>query len=171
MGIVDDSVRTSGDGTPAVVVDGLRKTYGEIVAVDNASFTVAEGEIFGILGPNGAGKTTTVECLIGLRSPDAGTMRVMGLDPRTDLDALRAIVGAQLQESELPGQMKVGEILDLFHSFYRDPADPDEILEALRLADKRSSYYRALSGGLKQRVSIALALIGRPKVRTLAGKI
>jgi len=151
----------------AVVVDNLRKTYGELVAVDDASFAVTEGEIFGILGPNAAGKTTTVECVIGLRVPDAGTVRVLGLDPRKDLDALHAIVGVQLQASALPGQLKVGEILDLFHAFYRDPADLDEIIDALRLDDKLTSYYRSLSGGLKQRVSIALALIGRPKVAVL----
>jgi ABC-2 type transport system ATP-binding protein len=161
------TARSRGTGTSAVVVEGLRKTYGQVVAVEEASFAVAEGEIFGILGPNGAGKTTTVECVIGLRTPDAGTIRVMGLDPHTDLDALHTIVGAQLQESALPGQMKVDEILGLFHSFYRDPADLDEILGALRLTDKRSSYYRSLSGGLKQRVSVALALVGRPRIAVL----
>lgn len=167
LGTERATVPTGGDSPAAVVVDGLRKTYGDIVAIDDVSFAVAEGEIFGILGPNGAGKTTTVECVIGLRTPDSGTIRVMGLDPRKDLDALHAIVGVQLQASALPGQLKVGEILDLFHTFYRDPADLDEIVEALRLDDKLTSYYRALSGGLKQRVSIALALIGRPKVAVL----
>jgi ABC-2 type transport system ATP-binding protein len=160
----------SADGSiPAAAVEvvHLRKTYGTIVAVDDVSFAVNEGEIFGILGPNGAGKTTTVECVIGLRTPNAGTMRVMGLDPRVDGDALHAIVGAQLQSSALPGQLRVGEILDLFHSFYRDPADLDEIVQALDLAGKRRAFYRSLSGGLKQRVSIALALIGRPKVAVL----
>jgi ABC-2 type transport system ATP-binding protein len=151
----------------AVVVDGLRKTYGELVAVDDASFTVSEGEIFGILGPNGAGKTTTVECVIGLRIPDAGIVRVLGLDPRKDLDALHAVVGVQLQASALPAQLKVGEILELFQSFYRDHADLDEIIGALRLGDHLKKYYRSLSGGLKQRVSIALALIGRPKIAVL----
>jgi ABC-2 type transport system ATP-binding protein len=149
--------------TSAVTVDGLRKTYGKLVAVDNASFSVAEGEIFGILGPNGAGKTTTVECVIGLRVPEAGTVRVLGLDPRKDLDALHGIVGVQLQASALPGQLKVREILDLFHSFYRNPANLDEIIDALSLGDNLKKYYRSLSGGLKQRVSIALALIGGPK--------
>src|SRR5271154_6069270 len=86
-------------GRPAVEIAHLRKTYGTFVAVDDVSFSVAEGEIFGILGPNGAGKTTTVECAIGLRSPDSGTIRLMGLDPRTDRDRIREIVGVQLQES------------------------------------------------------------------------
>ena len=155
------------DNAAAVVVEGLRKTYGELVAVDDVSFAVTEGEIFGILGPNGAGKTTTVECVIGLRIPDAGTMRVLGLDPRKDLDALHAIVGVQLQASALPAQLKVGEILDLFGSFYRDHADLDEIVDALHLADHLKRYYRSLSGGLKQRVSIALALVGRPQLAVL----
>jgi ABC-2 type transport system ATP-binding protein len=151
----------------AVKVVGLHKAYGKTIAVDDVSFSVKPGEIFGILGPNGAGKTTTVECVIGLRTPDAGTMRIMGLDPRADRDALHAIVGVQLQSSALPAQLKVGEILDLFRSFYLDPADLDEIIESLDLADKLTDYYRSLSGGLKQRVSIALALIGRPKVAVL----
>jgi ABC-2 type transport system ATP-binding protein len=151
----------------AIEVRHVRKVYGATVAVDDVSFSVAEGEIFGILGPNGAGKTTTVECVIGLRIPDAGTMHVLGLDPRKDLDALHAIVGVQLQASALPGQLKVGEILDLFHSFYCYPAELDEIIDALRLADHLKTYYRSLSGGLKQRVSIALALIGRPKIAVL----
>jgi ABC-2 type transport system ATP-binding protein len=151
----------------AVSVSHLRKTYGATVAVDDVSFSVEHGEIFGILGPNGAGKTTTVECLIGLRSPDAGTMRVMGLDPLTERDALHAIVGAQLQASALPGQLRVGEILDLYHSFYRDAADLNEIVEALDLGEKLRDFYRSLSGGQKQRVSVALALIGNPRVAVL----
>jgi ABC-2 type transport system ATP-binding protein len=131
------------------------------------SFSVEHGEIFGILGPNGAGKTTTAECIIGLRVPDAGTMRVMALDPQNQRDALHAIVGAQLQASALPGQLRVGEILDLYHSFYRDAADLEEIVEALDLGEKRRTFYRSLSGGQKQRVSVALALIGNPKVAVL----
>jgi len=170
------SLRTNGkaagvpvgvDTAAAVTVSHLRKTYGPTVAVDDVSFSVEHGEIFGILGPNGAGKTTTAECIIGLRVPDAGTMRVMGLDPQNERDALHAIVGAQLQASALPGQLRVGEILDLYHSFYRDAADLDEIVEALDLGEKRRAFYRSLSGGQKQRVSVALALIGNPKVAVL----
>jgi len=112
-------------------------------------------------------KTTTVECVIGLRSPDAGVIRVMGLDPQADRDELHAIVGAQLQASALPGQLKAGEIVDLYHSFYQAAADPEEIMDALGLAGKRTSYYRSLSGGLKQRLSVALALIGNPRVAVL----
>ena len=154
-------------GRPAVEIEHLRKTYGTLVAVDDVSFSVAEGEIFGILGPNGAGKTTTVECTIGLRSPDSGTIRLMGLDPRTDRDQIRAIVGVQLQESAFPAKLRVEEILAEFRSFYRHPADISDLVEALGLADKRRSYYRSLSGGQRQRLSVALALIGDPKIAVL----
>ena len=154
-------------GRPAVEIEHLRKTYGTVVAVDDVSFSVAEGEIFGILGPNGAGKTTTVECTIGLRSPDSGTIRLMGLDPRTDRDQIRAIVGVQLQESAFPAKLRVGEILEEFRSFYRQPADVSDLVEALGLADKRRAYYRSLSGGQRQRLSVALALIGGPKIAVL----
>ena len=151
----------------AIEVSHLRKTYGPVVAVDDVSFSVAEGEIFGILGPNGAGKTTTVECVIGLRTPDAGLIRVMGLDPHRDRAGLHAIVGAQLQASALPAKLRVGEILDLFHSFYQHPADLAEIRDSMGLTEKKDDYYRSLSGGLKQRVSVALALIGNPRVAVL----
>jgi len=151
----------------AVEIAHLRKAYGGVVAVDDVSFSVAEGEIFGILGPNGAGKTTTVECVMGLRSPDAGSIRVMGMDPGQDREDLHLIVGAQLQESALPGKLRVGEILDLYRSFYREPADVGELVDALGLAGKRKDYYRSLSGGQRQRLSIALALIGRPKIAVL----
>jgi ABC-2 type transport system ATP-binding protein len=151
----------------AIQVAHLRKTYRATVAVDDVSFSVREGEIFGILGPNGAGKTTTVECVIGLRTPDAGTIRVMGLDPQIDREGLHAMVGVQLQASVLPSHLKVGEILDLFHSFYQRPADLEELTDTLELAGKKNEYYRSLSGGLKQRLSVALALIGNPKVAVL----
>ena len=154
-------------GGPAVEIEHLRKTYGTLAAVDDVSFSVAEGEIFGILGPNGAGKTTTVECTIGLRSPDSGTIRLMGLDPRTDRDQIRAIVGVQLQESAFPAKLRVGEILEEFRSFYRQPADVSDLVETLGLADKRRAYYRSLSGGQRQRLSVALALIGGPKIAVL----
>jgi len=151
----------------AVEITHLRKTYGPVVAVDDVSFSVAEGEIFGILGPNGAGKTTTVECAIGLRSADSGTIRLQGLDPRTDADQIHEFVGVQLQAGALPAKLKVREILGMYRSFYRDPADVTELLEALGLAGKRDAYYRSLSGGQRQRLSVALALIGRPKIAVL----
>jgi ABC-2 type transport system ATP-binding protein len=131
------------------------------------SLSVAEGEIFGILGPNGAGKTTAVECAIGLRAPDAGTVRLLGLDPRTHRDEVRQFTGVQLQASALPAKLRVGEILDMYRSFYRHPADMDELIEGLGLAAKRRAYYGSLSGGQRQRLSVALALIGRPKVAVL----
>jgi ABC-2 type transport system ATP-binding protein len=152
---------------PAVEITNLRKTYGSLVAVDNVSFTVQEGEIFGVLGPNGAGKTTTIECAVGLRVPDSGTIRLLGLDPQADRHEVHEVVGVQLQESAQPDRLTVGEILDMYRSFYRDPADVTELIEALGLAGKRSDYYRSLSGGQRQRLSVALALIGRPKVAVL----
>jgi ABC-2 type transport system ATP-binding protein len=148
------------------VVD-LVKRYDRKVAVDGVSFSVDEGEIFGILGPNGAGKTTTVECVEGLRTPDGGTIRVDGLDPKRDRAELRTRLGVQLQQSELPDRIRVGEALDLYASFYRDPADWRELLARLGLADRAKTEYRKLSGGQKQRVSIALALIGKPRIAVL----
>src|SRR5580704_867243 len=152
---------------PAVEIAHLRKTYGALVAVDDVSFSVAEGEIFGILGPNGAGKTTTVECAVGLRTPDSGTIRLLGLDPQADRDEIHEIVGVQLQASALPAKLRVGEILDMYRSFYREPADVGELTEVLGLAGKRHDYYKSLSGGQRQRLSVALALIGRPKIAVL----
>ena len=157
----------AGEAGAAIEVSHLRKTYGTTVAVDDVSFSVRDSEIFGILGPNGAGKTTTVECVIGLRTPDAGAIRVMGLDPQADREDLHALVGVQLQASALPSRLKVGEILDLFRSFYREAAGVEELMDALGLAGKRDAYYGSLSGGLKQRLSIALALIGNPRVAVL----
>ena len=155
------------DPMSIIEIDHLRKAYGKTVAVDDASFAVEEGEIFGILGPNGAGKTTTVECVVGLRIPDAGTIRVIGLDPQTDRAELRENVGVQLQESALQAKLKVREALDLYGSFYRETADADRLINSLGLADKRDTYFKKLSGGQKQRLSIALALIGRPKIAVL----
>ncbi len=151
----------------AVEISHLRKTYGPLVAVDDVSFSVTEGEIFGILGPNGAGKTTTVECAIGLRSPDSGTIRLMGMHPQTDRAQIHEITGVQLQSGAFPAKLRVGEIIDMYRSFYRHPADVDELAGPLGLADKRKSYYRSLSGGQQQRLSVILALIGAPKVAVL----
>ncbi len=150
-----------------VEVRELRKQYGRHVAVDGVSFSVREGEIFGILGPNGAGKTTTVETIAGLRKPDSGTIRVLGLDPQQDRDRLLPLVGVQLQESELPDRMTAAEAVELFASFYPDPEDPTTLIDDLGLTEKRQTQYRNLSGGQKQRLSIALALVGKPKVAIL----
>jgi len=108
--------------TPAIEVESLAKSYGRLKAVDGVSFSVGKGEIFGMVGPNGAGKTTTIECLESMRSPDSGEIRVLGLDPRKDGQALRERIGVQLQQSALPDDMKVWEALDLFASYYRKPA-------------------------------------------------
>ncbi|UWE10150.1 ABC transporter ATP-binding protein [Actinacidiphila bryophytorum] len=150
-----------------IEVEHLHKSYGGDVAVDDVSFTVGEGEIFGILGPNGAGKTTTVECLSGLRPADRGRLRVLGLDPRTERDAVRRVLGVQLQESGLPDKLRVREALDLFASFHPDPADIPALLDRLGLAAKAAAPYRTLSGGQKQRLAIALAVVGRPRVVVL----
>jgi ABC-2 type transport system ATP-binding protein len=154
-------------GRPAVEITHLRKRYGTVVAVDDVSFSVAEGETFGILGPNGAGKTTTVECAIGLRSPDSGTVRLMGVDPQIDKARIHQMTGVQLQSGAFPSKLRIGEIIDLYRSFYRHPADVGELAAALGLADLRRSYYRSLSGGQQQRLSVVLALIGAPKIAVL----
>lgn len=158
---------SSVDRPGIIAVDHLRKAYGATLAVADVSFSVEEGEIFGIIGPNGAGKTTTVECLSGLRAPDSGTVRVLGIDPREGRDELRRLVGVQLQQSSLPPAITVEEALDLFASFYPAPGDRDELLRVLDLEEKRRDRFRNLSGGQKQRLSIALALIGNPKVAIL----
>lgn len=159
---------TDGNPMPAMIeVQNLHKRYGETVAVDDVSFTVQEGEIFGILGPNGAGKTTTVECVEGLRRPDRGEISVLGLDPQRDHAALTQSLGVQLQDGELPDRLKVGEALELYSSFYEAPADWRGLMEQLGLGGKRSTRYGKLSGGQKQRLSIALALVGNPRVAVL----
>jgi ABC-2 type transport system ATP-binding protein len=150
-----------------VVVEHLRKTYGTTVAVDDVSLTVRAGEIFGILGPNGAGKTTTVESIAGLRTPDGGTVRVLGLDPRRRRTEITQLVGVQLQASELPERIRAREALELYAAFYPDPRDPAELLEQLGLTKVQNTAFAKLSGGQKQRLSIALALIGNPRIAIL----
>ncbi|WP_418607794.1 ABC transporter ATP-binding protein [Georgenia sp. SUBG003] len=152
---------------PVITVTALRKTFGATVAVDDVSLTVGRGEILGILGPNGAGKTTTVECLAGLQTPDAGSVEILGLDPRRDVEAVRQVLGIQLQESRLPAKIRVEEALRLYASFYPDPADVDELIVLLGLEGRRRTAFDDLSGGQQQRVSIALALVGRPQVVVL----
>ncbi len=149
---------------PIVQVEGLRKTYGATIAVDKVSFEVHEGEIFGMVGPNGAGKTTTIECLEGLRKPDAGSVRVLGVDPQRDGHTLRERTGMQLQQSNLPDRMKVWEALDLYASFYPKAADWKGLLVQLGLEEKRNAPFSKLSGGQKQRLFIALALLPDPQL-------
>jgi len=150
-----------------IEVNGLVKRYGGQTVVDDVSFAVEPGEIFGVLGPNGAGKTTTVECVVGLRRPDGGSIRVSGIDPQHDTGELKQRLGAQLQESDLPDKIKVREAMELYSSFYRAPADWRRLLAVLGLTDKTETQFRRLSGGQKQRLSIALALVGTPEVAVL----
>jgi ABC-2 type transport system ATP-binding protein len=147
-----------------VQVDGLRKVYGDTVAVDGISFDVQEGEIFGMVGPNGAGKTTTIECLEGLRKADDGSIRVLGLDPLHDNQILREQTGVQLQQSNLPDHMRVWEALDLYASFYPKSINWKELLHPLGLEEKRNTPFAKLSGGQKQRLFIALALLPDPQL-------
>jgi len=149
---------------PVVHVSGIRKAYGSTIAVDDVSFDVQQGEIFGLIGPNGAGKTTTMECVGGLRTPDRGTIAVFSLDPVRDARALQNRVGVQLQQAQLQKRIKVWEAVDLWASLYPRAVDGQALLERLGLADKRNAWFMNLSGGQKQRLFIALALIHDPEV-------
>ena len=153
--------------TAAIEVQGLTKQYAGATVVRDVSFMVERGEIFGIIGPNGAGKSTTVECIEGLRKPDAGHISVLGLNPGRDRDELRERVGVQLQDAELPARLRVGEALRLYSSFYAAPADWRALMETLGLTGQRKTQFGKLSGGQRQRLSIALALVGRPEVVVL----
>ncbi|MEU0806075.1 ABC transporter ATP-binding protein [Streptomyces sp. NPDC005970] len=150
-----------------IEVSGLHKAYGDKKAVDDVSFAVEKGEIFGILGPNGAGKTTTVECVEGLRRPDRGSVLVAGYDPIADRGSVTRVLGAQLQENELQPKITVQETLELYAACYPDPADWRALAERLGIADKLRARFAKLSGGQKQRLFIALALIGNPTVVVL----
>ena len=149
---------------PVIRVAAIRKTYGQTVALDEVSFDVQAGEIFGLIGPNGAGKTTTMECVEGLRTLDRGTITVLGLDPARDVYALQARIGVQLQEAQLQKRIKVREAVGLWASLYRKPLDGDRLIEQLGLSDKRDAWFMTLSGGQKQRLFIALALINDPEL-------
>jgi len=149
---------------PVVRVEGIRKLYGRTVAVDDVSFEVRPGEIFGLIGPNGAGKTTTMECVEGLRSPDRGSIAVLGLDPVRDVYRLQDRIGVQLQEAQLQKRIKVREAVDLWASLYRKSVNPERLLEQLGLVEKQNAWFMTLSGGQKQRLFIALALINDPEL-------
>ena len=149
---------------PIVRVEELRKTYGTTTAVDNISFEVLEGEIFGIVGPNGAGKTTTIECLEGIRKPDSGRIQILGKNPEKDSNFLKLHTGMQLQQSNLPDRMKVWEALDLYSTFYPNPVNWQDLLQTLGLDEKGNSVFSKLSGGQKQRLFIALALLPDPEL-------
>ncbi len=150
---------------PAVIeINHLHKRYGATVAVDDVSFTVNRGEIFGILGPNGAGKTTTVEAIVGLRRPDSGDVRVLGLNPQVHYYQLIERVGIQLQQAALADRIKVWEALDLFAAFYRYAVPWQPLLEQWGLAEKRNTTFGKLSGGQKQRLFIAISLLNDPEI-------
>src|ERR1700688_3782895 len=132
---------------PVIQVSGVRKTYGPTVAVDDVSFEVKDGEIFGLIGPNGAGKTTTMECIEGLRKPDRGSIAVLGLDPFRQVYQLQNRIGVQLQQAQLQKRIKVWEAVDLWASLYSNPVDGGRLLEQLGLSSKRNAWFMTLSGG------------------------
>ena len=151
----------------AVVADDLVVRYGTLTAVAGVSLTANAGEVLAVLGPNGAGKTTTVETLVGYRRPDAGTARVLGLDPVADHARMVRSIGVMPQSAGLPSLLRVAEAVQLFASYYDDPLDADELIDRVGLGERRRSPWRALSGGERQRLSLALALVGRPRVAFL----
>src|SRR6476661_8118060 len=159
------ALATSADaGRPALRVVGLRKRYGDVVAMDGLDLTVASGECFGLLGPNGAGKTTTLEICEGLSEPDSGEVEVLGRRWSSAAADLRQRLGIQLQETQLSDKLTVVETLRLFRSFYRQGAGVDEIIDLVQLRDKRTARVGALSGGQKQRLALACAIVGDPEV-------
>ena len=147
----------------ALRVEDFRKRYAGIVAVDGISFEAQAGEIFGLLGPNGAGKTTTLECLEGIRSPDGGTLRVLGVDPSREAGRLRDLLGVQLQASGLPGDMLVEEAMRFFCEYHGVPPRGD-LIDRFGLGEKRRASYRSLSAGQQRRLALALAVAHHPKV-------
>lgn len=147
-----------------IEVNGLVKKYRSVVAVNDISFSVEEGCIFGMLGPNGAGKSTTIECIIGLKKRDAGSVDILGLDPAVDNEKLYNLIGVQLQETSYQDKIKVYELCDMFMTMYQEPTDYKQLLERFGLVDKLKSYVSELSGGQRQKVAIILALIANPKV-------
>ncbi len=153
---------------PLIVVDKLRKTYGSITAVNDISFTVTPGTIFGLVGPNGAGKSTTIECIEGLRRPTSGNISLLGQSPFAQRKAVFAQVGVLLQENELlPPRLRTRELLELYRSFYPNPLSIKEILDICGLESRMQVMTRQLSGGQRRRLAIALALIGRPRLLIL----
>jgi ABC-2 type transport system ATP-binding protein len=155
---------TSVPGDPVIRVHDVRKSYGEVHAVDGVSFEVGRGEVFGLLGPNGAGKTTTVEMLEGLRQPDAGRLEILGLDAVHQPDELKERIGVTLQTAELYPKLTVVEVLDLFRSFYARTLPTDRLVDFLDLGERRKAQTRELSGGQRQRLAVALALVNDPEV-------
>ena len=151
----------------AVSVLNLRKHYGEVAAVDGVSFQIKRGEIFGLLGPNGAGKTTTVELIEGLRKPDGGEIRVLGVNPQDGLGTIQEIIGVQLQQTTLYERIRVNEVIDLFGSYYPHHLPTSEILETVSLQEKEGTFVQDLSGGQRQRLALGLALVNDPQILLL----
>ncbi|MBA2719894.1 MAG: ABC transporter ATP-binding protein [Chloroflexi bacterium] len=149
---------------PVIRVSDLQKHYGETRAVDGVTFEVAAGSVFGLLGPNGAGKTTTVEVLEGLRTPNSGEVRVLGVDVIRHPDALKPRIGVSLQNAALYPKLTVVEVLDLFRSFYPTGRPTDELVALMDLSEKRTTRTQDLSGGQRQRLSVALALVNDPEL-------
>ena len=155
---------TTDADTPALRVQGLRKAYGDVVAVDGLDLTVRRGECFGLLGPNGAGKTTTIEICEGLTTPDSGDVQVLGMRWTDDEQALRERLGIQLQETQLAEKLTVDETVRLFRSFYRNGRDLEEVIAVVQLGEKRGARVGKLSGGQKQRLALACAIVGDPEL-------
>jgi ABC-2 type transport system ATP-binding protein len=149
---------------PLLQVSNLRKSYGGVPAVKDISFDVAPGEIFGLLGPNGAGKTSTLECIIGLRIPDGGSIQVCGLDAMREPLKVKERIGAQLQSTSLQDKITPREALHLFASFYNKPASIDQLIQRFSLGEKADAKFETLSGGQKQRLGLALAFVNDPQV-------
>src|SRR4051812_8750418 len=150
--------------TPKVNIQGLRKRYGDFEAVRGVSFEVAEGEILGLLGPNGAGKTSTLECVIGLRRPDGGSVHICGMDALAEPERVKQRIGAQLQATALQDKITPREAIGLFGAFYEKPAGVEELIERFALGEKADSPFDSLSGGQKQRLALALAVVNEPQV-------
>jgi ABC-2 type transport system ATP-binding protein len=152
------------NGSLAISVTDLHKSYGSFEAVRGIDLEVHTGEVFGLLGPNGAGKTTTIEILEGLRARTSGKVSVLGFDPAVQVRELKNRIGVCLQATNLPDKMKVHEALELFDAFYNQHTDLNEVLKRLQLWEKRDAFYKTLSGGQKQRVALALALVNDPSL-------
>ncbi|HET7615234.1 MAG TPA: ABC transporter ATP-binding protein [Gemmatimonadaceae bacterium] len=156
---------TSADKAGAALrVQGLRKSYADVVAVDGLDLQIESGECFGLLGPNGAGKTTTIEICEGLLSADSGSVEVLGRRWESDANELKELLGIQLQDTQLSDKLTVDETLTLFQSFYRDARDVGEVIDKVELGEKRNARVGALSGGQKQRLAVACALVGNPQL-------
>jgi ABC-2 type transport system ATP-binding protein len=162
---VGQSNNASSTAADAVVsVRDLKKRYGSVIAAEGITFDVKRGEVFGILGPNGAGKTTVLECIIGLRRPDGGTIRVCGFDAITESQRVKSRIGCQLQATALQDKITPRQALDLFGAFYPRHAETGELLDRFDLTGKADARFETLSGGQRQRLALALAFVNQPEI-------